>query len=308
MSDDGQLITFYSYKGGTGRTMALANVACLMAREGRRVLAIDWDLEAPGLHRFLQTQAGEQIRHEPPGLIEMMEMLAADSVERGKSAIDDLDLGRFYCQTSVPLLYLMKAGRLDERYAERVRTFNWKECFDRAPTLFVDLAAKLASAFDYVLIDSRTGITDTGGVCTVLMPEKLVLVFTPNQQSLYGGMDIVRRATQFRISSDDVRPYLVYPLPSRVEGAEAQLRQAWRDVYQREFESLFRATYALDSCELGSYFDEVQIPHVSHYAYGEDIAVLREDYRDRLSLARSFDIFKSWLTDRSPWQDNVIDT
>jgi MinD-like ATPase involved in chromosome partitioning or flagellar assembly len=40
MSDGGQLITFYSYKGGTGRTMALVNVACLMAKEGRRVLAI----------------------------------------------------------------------------------------------------------------------------------------------------------------------------------------------------------------------------------------------------------------------------
>lgn len=56
MSDGGQLITFYSYKGGTGRTMALANVACLLAREGRRVLVIDWDLEAPGLHRFFQAE------------------------------------------------------------------------------------------------------------------------------------------------------------------------------------------------------------------------------------------------------------
>ena len=50
-----QIITFYSYKGGTGRSMALANVACLLAKQqsqGNRVLMIDWDLEAPGLHRF----------------------------------------------------------------------------------------------------------------------------------------------------------------------------------------------------------------------------------------------------------------
>ena len=53
----GPVITFYSYKGGTGRSMALANTACLLARtksDPRPVLTIDWDLEAPGLHRFFR--------------------------------------------------------------------------------------------------------------------------------------------------------------------------------------------------------------------------------------------------------------
>ncbi|HCU92521.1 MAG TPA: hypothetical protein DHU96_07160, partial [Actinobacteria bacterium] len=49
---DGQVVTFYSFKGGTGRTMALANVAWILAANGKRVLAADWDLESPGLHRF----------------------------------------------------------------------------------------------------------------------------------------------------------------------------------------------------------------------------------------------------------------
>jgi Mrp family chromosome partitioning ATPase len=47
-----RVVTFYSYKGGTGRSMALANVAWILASAGNRVLAIDWDLEAPGLHRY----------------------------------------------------------------------------------------------------------------------------------------------------------------------------------------------------------------------------------------------------------------
>src|SRR6201991_4389084 len=48
----GQIVTFYSYKGGTGRTMALANVAWILASNGYRVLVADWDLESPGLDRF----------------------------------------------------------------------------------------------------------------------------------------------------------------------------------------------------------------------------------------------------------------
>ena len=53
------ICTFYSYKGGVGRSMALANVADILARRGLRVLMIDFDLEAPGLEQFFPiNQAG----------------------------------------------------------------------------------------------------------------------------------------------------------------------------------------------------------------------------------------------------------
>jgi MinD-like ATPase involved in chromosome partitioning or flagellar assembly len=48
-SAGGAIVTFYSYKGGVGRTMALANVAVQLSRKGSRVLMVDWDLEGPGL-------------------------------------------------------------------------------------------------------------------------------------------------------------------------------------------------------------------------------------------------------------------
>ena len=47
------IVTFYSYKGGVGRSMALVNVAELFASWGYRVIVCDWDLEAPGLERYL---------------------------------------------------------------------------------------------------------------------------------------------------------------------------------------------------------------------------------------------------------------
>ncbi|MCP4147221.1 MAG: ParA family protein, partial [bacterium] len=44
-------ITFYSYKGGVGRTLALANTAYSLATggDGSKVVIIDFDLEAPGI-------------------------------------------------------------------------------------------------------------------------------------------------------------------------------------------------------------------------------------------------------------------
>src|SRR5262249_19081401 len=53
------IYTFYSYKGGVGRSMALANIAECFREKHLRVLMVDWDLEAPGLEAyFLSTPNG----------------------------------------------------------------------------------------------------------------------------------------------------------------------------------------------------------------------------------------------------------
>ena len=67
---DGKIVTFYSYKGGTGRTMALANVAWILAGNGYKVLAVDWDLEAPGLHRSSTRSSTRS--WATPGLIDLI--------------------------------------------------------------------------------------------------------------------------------------------------------------------------------------------------------------------------------------------
>src|SRR5271168_2494145 len=50
------IITFYSFKGGVGRTMALVNVAAELVRRGRKVLVVDFDLQAPGLETYRHIQ------------------------------------------------------------------------------------------------------------------------------------------------------------------------------------------------------------------------------------------------------------
>src|SRR5258706_15890618 len=72
----GRVITFYSYKGGTGRSMALANVAWMLAMSGERVLVVDWDLEAPGIHRYFHPMLEDEELLETEGLLDFVEKLA----------------------------------------------------------------------------------------------------------------------------------------------------------------------------------------------------------------------------------------
>jgi cellulose biosynthesis protein BcsQ len=62
------VVTFYSFKGGVGRTMALVNIGVELARMGRRVLLVDFDLEAPGIETFNLPRP----RDNTPGLVDFV--------------------------------------------------------------------------------------------------------------------------------------------------------------------------------------------------------------------------------------------
>ena len=337
-SRPGTIITFYSYKGGTGRTMALANVATLLAkapvaeaspetgpeRRSRRVLMIDWDLEAPGLNRFFeQPSKGGDAGDGELGLIDLFEALhgrvdrwtVSSKRQPISDVIESFPLEKYVSTTSVPELEIIRAGRLDEKYSERVQNFDWRGLYAIAPDLFVSFAERLTRDYDYVLIDSRTGVGDIGGICTMLLPEKLVGVFTPNRQSLQGLLAVMRQALDYRRGSNDLRRLVVFPLASRIEGSEPNLLEAWRhgdrsnDIlgFQPQFEALFKECYSLEDCDLDGYFREVQIQHVPSYAYGEKIAVSEQPGGDRLSLSRRYEAFTNRLVNLSaPWHDLSI--
>jgi eukaryotic-like serine/threonine-protein kinase len=332
LTKPGEIITFYSYKGGTGRSMALANVACLLARRSRKkVLMIDWDLEAPGLHWYFREQekphsaeskAYEKELKEAPGLINLFQSFLTtmtqprfdpDDETMVEAIVRKANLQSYTLKTHVPYVYLLKAGRFDEHYSEQINSFNWIDFYERSPSFFRFFAERLKHQYQYVLIDSRTGATDTSGICTALMPEKLVTVFTPNRQSLEGVLDLAANAAAYRKQSDDLRPLSIFPLPSRVEASETTLRQHWRFGtrhdsfvgYQTGFEQLFQRIYNLPQCDLSSYFDEVQIQHFPRYSYGEEIAVLDQNEGDRLSLARSYEsLTAQMLSLVPPWEYN----
>lgn len=314
MSEPGTVVTFYSYKGGTGRTMALANTGVALARQGGGpVLMIDWDLEAPGLPEFFpEVDAHRSVESPKPGVLELFEGAWERSLKQDRQLDQafwrECDLQHCIVETSEPSLHLMRAGAPDdESYGARVNAFPWRELFERSPEVFRGFAAELASRYRYVLIDSRTGLADTSGICTTLMPDRLVVVFTPNRQSLTGVLDLVRSATAYRGRSPDLRPLLVFPLASRVEMSEDALRREWRygnkgvRGYQPWFEQIFKEAYDLRRCDLERYFDEVQIQHATRYAYGERVAV-RDERSDRLSLSRSYERFaRALLEDDPPW-------
>ena len=195
--------TFYSFKGGVGRTMALVNAAVELAQRGRRVLAVDFDLEAPGLDTFdILRAAREQL-----GIVDFVR----EYVVTGQAP----EVERFVSQSaSLENLWVMPSGS-QQRYAASLGGIDWQDLYEHRDgyLLFEDLKAQWRASLqpDYVLIDSRTGHTDTCGICTRQLPDAVTFLFFPNEQNLRGLAEVVRdiRAESENVSKRRIETHFV---------------------------------------------------------------------------------------------------
>ena len=179
------VVTFYSYKGGVGRTMALVNIAVAEARLGKRVLVVDFDLEAPSLPSYKVFESSGC----GSGVVDYI------TSYRETGIAPDAQQFISQCDVDGAPIWIMPAGRhTDAGYTVALNSIDWQDLYEHQEgyLMFEDLKRQWESLdFDYVLIDSRTGHTDVGGICTRQLPDAVVIMFLPTTQNIGGLGPIV---------------------------------------------------------------------------------------------------------------------
>jgi MinD-like ATPase involved in chromosome partitioning or flagellar assembly len=263
----GSVFTFYSYKGGVGRSFALANIAVLLARWGSKVLCLDWDLEAPGLTDYFR------------------DLLPAPAAGGVVDLVDDFRADRFdpaaYVTrlTGVKSLDFVAAGRDDPAYVRQIQDIDWEALYDDGFGDYLERCRERWTAeYDFVLIDSRTGISDIGGICTAHLPDHLVVLFTANLQSVRGAVDLARRADVARNRLPFDRPRLtVLPVLSRFDNREEYDRsEKWRRICSEETADLYRS-WLDQRVEPEIMSRHLTLPYVSYWSFGEQLPVVDEE-------------------------------
>jgi len=296
----GIVYTFYSFKGGVGRSMALANAAALLAKWGHRVLVVDWDLEAPGLERFFSKVKPDlrQVRAATPGIVDLVQAKRDGTSLNWRDCVIPVE---FPDSSSLSLL---TAGRNGEDYTTRLHSLDFGELFGKHDlgAYIEGLRNEWIAEFDFVLVDSRTGVTDIGGICTVHLADILVLLFTTTESSADGARQILERArkAQERLPLDRGR-LLALPVPSRDESrTEYERAVQWKKKFAELFEDCYRdwlptGKTAQDAIEL------LRIPYVPFWSFGEELPVIVEGTADPSSLGRAYEVLARFLAARLDW-------
>ena len=225
-------VVFYSYKGGTGRTLTLANIAWFAAGIGKRVVAIDMDLEAPGLtYKLLRgDQAGLRNRGLVGCLLDTVHG-AEVPVDLGEYLIDvALDPGEITAPDAGGWLKLMPAGVVPSpNYFGDLRrlALDARTADGTATELLRALTDRLQQDFDpdLLLIDARTGITNTN---TLVLSELAdhVFAFSLDLPEQLDGVRMVLRSLA-PLTRDPDRPVHLHGVISRVPVEDDHRRAGW---------------------------------------------------------------------------------
>jgi len=224
------IFTFYSYKGGVGRSMAVMNVAYTLAGRGRHVLLLDMDLEAPGLTGFLVRNQefapvadhrldvldllGEAIRAAPgsgavkekvaklppvsnyirPVSEEKLAALRPKMGQMGRLDVLGTDQSPKYFDRLAEL-DLRKLGHEGLVALSNLLHFYFKaQVFPHRPLGIESFEPPIQTPYDYVLVDSRTGMTEIGGLCVGPLSDRLVVMTSLNDQNVQGTLTFLQEA------------------------------------------------------------------------------------------------------------------
>jgi septum site-determining protein MinD len=163
------IISIHSFRGGTGKSNTTANIAAVLAAEGRRVGVIDTDIQSPGIHVLFGLH-GEEITHSLNDYL----WRGADIQQTALDVTPSLDgeiKGKLYLIPSS-----IKPGEI---------TRVLREGYD-AQRLTRGLR-KLVEALDLdvLLIDTHPGLNEET-LLSLVISHALAIIMRPDQQDYEG--------------------------------------------------------------------------------------------------------------------------
>jgi tetratricopeptide (TPR) repeat protein len=187
-------ITFYSYKGGVGRSLALSNIAERFAEFGKKVCVMDFDLDAPGLQFKFNNYTQGKITN---GLMDYIHLHSCNGVT--PENIKDFAIDLVPKSSNFQPIKFIPAGNIDDsNYWKKLSMIKWHDMFysehGDGIGFFLDLKAKIEKEFqpDFLLIDSRTGITDISGITLKLFADEVVILAANNEENMFGCKRIIQ--------------------------------------------------------------------------------------------------------------------
>lgn len=191
------IVTFYSYKGGMGRSTTLAAFAMHLAlNENKKVFILDADFEAPGFTNFFLKNSREE--NQKQGFVEYF--LDKQNYFSNKDNLEGYTWEVDSQFSGSGTIRIMPAGNLDfnqetndflkhnlNHYIEglsRIDFTNEVYIVEQFNSIIQDINDSFQP--DIILIDSRTGFSDIMGITAFKLSKIIVGFFRNDAQSLPG--------------------------------------------------------------------------------------------------------------------------
>lgn len=219
-------VTFYSFKGGVGRTTALTHVAWILALRGRKIVAVDLDLEAPGLSTAFNLNPQPKY-----GIVDYF-------YERSylPEGLDpNISVAQIFGEVRIPSatgrLFVVPAGTLDLDYISKVDDLRAGTITNSGENLWSIFSREIQEQLkpDILLIDSRTGINQWGALSLLQAADEVIVFLFPNEQNRQGISLLLQSLQSFRDLSIN---FVFTPVPDTSEIGMTKVKKIWKFLYE----------------------------------------------------------------------------
>ena len=217
-------ITFYSFKGGVGRTTALTHVASILAMRGLKVVAVDLDLEAPGLSTAFNLNPQPKY-----GIVDYFyeRSYLPNGVE------PSISIAEIFGEVRVPnatgRLFVVPAGVLSLDYISKVDDLHATTVIDGNQSLWSIFKREINEQIkpDILLVDSRTGINQWGALSLIQAADEVIIFLFPNEQNKQGIEVLLQSLQSFKHLSIN---FVFSPVPDITKDGLAKVENIWKSL------------------------------------------------------------------------------
>lgn len=265
-------VTFYSFKGGVGRTTALTHVAYILAMRGRKVVAVDLDLEAPGLSTAFN------LKPQPKyGIVDYFyERSYLPEAVKPSISITEI-FGEVRIPKATGRLFVVPAGSLNLDYISKVDDMRATTVLEQDESLWSIFKREIQQQLqpDILLIDSRTGINQWGALSLLQAADEVIIFLFPNDQNQQGIELLIQSIQSIKILSLN---FVFTPVPDITEIGLTKVKKVWQSLKRKIY------TITNDKDEL----DEDELDTENHHNEKEEPLIV--PYLQPIALADTYPV------------------
>lgn len=192
-----RIISFYSYKGGVGRTVSLIQTAYFLAKKGKKVLILDLDIEAPSFQDIFE----DYINKETKGLVDYL-YSKLYSMENETEVPFNSIISKVPLNVKGDIYFVPSTSKLDLEYLRKLELLKQDKIINDEYITDLIKSIKKQYDIDYFFIDSRTGLNKWGAISLFEIATESILLAYPNRENIEGLkliISLIDKAKKFTV-------------------------------------------------------------------------------------------------------------
>ncbi len=286
------IVSLYSNKENIGCTMAAVNMGILLSNHfSKKTLIVNWNFAASKLANNLSSIC----KSPSKSLIDVLSYYK-NLIDSDKPILlEHLVQCRNYANlTSINNLYYLPASIKNDTVFDKSVSFDWIEFYEvyQGGFLIDHLKSQWEKDYEVVLIVSERGASDAAAICTIQLPDVIIMMVDMNMNGIWASLQLIQRFISSR-KEMGVRELKFLPVLSKIDDTNRNIQEQILMTMKEQF-----SKYLPMEIDSNKYFNEVGLQYVPYYSYDHKaIPVLYDPQTRRASLFRDYMTITQYLVD-----------